>query len=132
MKEFNKQNARELSDAFMNALKPLEKKFGVKITYKGGRYTSSNVTFKIEAATVSTDGRVMDKESQDFVLMADYYGMKGTWINQEFTLSGNKYKVVGLRTRCHKTPVIIERADGKRFKVRTTDVIQAFQNKKTA
>ena len=129
MKEFTKQNVRELSETMMAGLLFLERKYGIKLAYKGGRYTSSNVTFKIEMSTVGANGQAMDRDRQQFILMADYYGMKGTWIDQTFSWCGNTYKVVGLKTRCHKNPVMVERADGKRYKMNVQMIIDAFKLK---
>ena len=130
MKELNRQNVRQLSEAFTNALKPLESTYGIKVSYKSGRFSPSSVTFKFEAAVIGQGGVVLCKERQDYEIYAESYGLKKEWLDQEFSWCGNTYKVFGLKPRCWKSPILVERVrGGKKFKMSTDMVIGAFKLK---
>lgn len=128
MKTLNRSNVREMSEAFMESLQPLEAVYGIKISYRGGRFSSSNVTFKIEAAVVGAGGEVQSKEREDFKNFSRQFGLNPTWLDQEFSWAGNTYKVTGLKTRCWKSPVLVTQVrNGKVFKMNNRMVADAFK-----
>ena len=127
MKTLDKYSVKQLSDAIMANLAPLETQFGVKIAYKGGRFSASNVTFKVEASIVGASGEVMSAEREAYKHSAFFYGLKPEWLNQSFSFAGNTYTIDGLKTRCHKSPVMVIRKDGKRFKMSARMVVDAFK-----
>ena len=111
----------------MAALLPLEKTFGVKFNYKGGSYTNANVVFRVEASLVSAGGEVMSVEREAFKRSAEIYGLKKEWLDKPFSFSGDTYTVNGLRTRSRKSPVLVTRKDGKKFKMPVAMVVDAFK-----
>lgn len=130
MKTLNRSIVRELSEAFLKALQPLESTYGIKINYRGGRFTESNVTFKIEAAVVGISGEILNKEREDFKICARQFNLNAEWLDQEFSWCGNTYKIDGLKTRCWKSPVLVTRIrDNKKFKMAERMVADAFKLK---
>jgi hypothetical protein len=130
MKEFNRQTVRELASALETTIKTLESQFGIKFNYRGARFTSSNITFKIEAAVVGQGGEVMNKERQDYKNYAYHFQLDPAWLDQAFSWSGDTYKIVGLKPRCWTSPVLVTRVrDSKSFKMSKQMVIDSFKLK---
>ncbi len=127
MKTLNRSNVREMSEAFTKALQTLENQFGVKVSYKSGRFSSTNVTFKFEAAVIGAAGEIFNKERQDFKTYAFRFNLKPEWLDQEFSWAGNTYRVDGLKTRCWKSPVLVTQVrNGKKYKMSDRMVADAF------
>ncbi len=130
MKEFNRQNVRELAGALETAIKSLEKTYGIKFNYRGARFSPSNVTFKIEAAVVGAGGEVMNKEREAYKTFAYQFNLKPEWLDQTFSWAGNTYKVTGLKTRCWKSPVVVQDVrKNKSYKMSGQMVIDSFKLK---
>jgi hypothetical protein len=127
MKTLDRNAVQQMSDALMANLKSLEAQFGVKFNYKGGSYTNSNVVFRVEAALVGAGGEVKSIEREAYKRSAEVYGLKKEWLDKPFSFSGNTYTVYGLKTRCCKSPVLVVRSDGRRFKMTVPMVADAFK-----
>lgn len=78
--------------------------------------TGETASFKVSAGVIGADGQGASKEGDDFKKYAGIYGLKPEQLGQKFTVAGNEYEVVGLKTRAQKLPLIAKRADGRRFK----------------
>ena len=130
MKTLDRQSVKLMSEAFTKALQGIEKDYGVKVTYKGGRYSSSNVTFKFEAAIIGQNGNVMSAERTSYIALAEMHGMKASWLDQSFVWNCDTYKVIGLKPRSWKAPVLVESVRGKRYKMRPEMVINGFKGVK--
>ncbi len=127
MKEFTKQNLRELRDGLDAALKQLGEKFGVSLKLGTGRFSPTNCTFKLEAAVIAEDGQVVTKESQDFTRLAKVYGLSPEDLGRTFKTGGKSFTIVGLNSKRPKYPINAKSADGKTYKFSSTGVILALQ-----
>ncbi len=88
------------------------------IQVQSGSFTDTSVTFKVEVSLISEDGVVQDRVASDFARYAQQYGLKADDLNAEIILhDGKKGKIVGLKTRNRKYPVIAEASDGRRYKL---------------
>lgn len=100
------------------ALKEVALRHGVVIKCGNGSYTANNFTLKLEASAIdAATGVVFTKEAEAYKRNAAILGLKEEWLNQTFqSYTGESYKVVGLKPKSTKYPVLGERADGKVFK----------------
>lgn len=133
--KFDRTNLKLIADDLKTALATVEEKYGIKFTYKGARFSPELATFKVEGATVSTDGTVASPERQDFLACCHLWNLPKEILDQAIVLGGETYTVTGLNTRSDKYPVTAKRvSDGKRFKLGADGVIAAWnrQNKVTA
>jgi hypothetical protein len=94
----------------------IEKIFGVKVKFNGASFSSSNVVFKVELSEV-TDGEVQTPEVVAFKTNAAFYGLSPEDLGAEFKHGRKKYKIVGLKTRNRKFPIIAEDSNGNRYKM---------------
>jgi len=100
---------------------------GMKATFKGGTFSPAVATLKLEVAVVGPGGQVATKEAEAFKENARYLGMKASDLGKRIETDNGIYKIVGLRTRARKNPIIVERDDGKRFVLTTVAVTRALE-----
>jgi hypothetical protein len=115
MKEMNKPTVRAIAADVVAALSAVAAKHGVSFSYKGGSYSSTSCTLKIEAAVIGENGIVETAERTNYKTYAAMYELYSDWLDTTFMNRGQEFKIVGLRPNSAKSPVICERADGKRF-----------------
>jgi hypothetical protein len=98
-----------------------------KITYERD---GSSATIQIQLGTKAADGTVVTTEANAFKQLAPMYGMKAEWLHQEFDHPFNRgvrYKIIGLRTKARKNPVIVKDVrSGKDYIVPEQMVITAM------
>lgn len=115
----NRELVKSLRMHFQEALDGwLAKSFlgQLKIHVGNATYTESNATLKVEVSLVGKDGEVKTKDAEHFKTYAILYGLKEEDFGKSFKSNGHTYKIVGLKTKSGKYPVIAEREDGKKFK----------------
>jgi len=120
---FDRTTVKNLRNDIDSALAALSKKYGIEISAGNATFTSSNVTYKVQAAVKSSGGVTMTKEASDFNL----YGTRlltGFTLGQTITLQGKQYTIAGWKTRAQKNPVIVSR-EGKTYRV-STDMIRMY------
>lgn len=126
---FDKAAVRTLRDQIQAALDELSEQLDVQIKLGSATFTSENITFKMEVASLNDDGEAISRMVTDFQRMASLYGLKPEDLNREFTMRGNTYKVVGAVPRRSKYPLVCE-CNGKRFKFAAETVKMCFQLQK--
>ena len=123
----DRDKCRMIRDVLNEELQACAEKLGLVISIGNATYTDTNVTFKVECAEISEDGTVMNKEASDFKSGAYLYGLEPEDFGREFESNGKVFKIVGLKARSRKYPVIGEDVQGKRFKFPETVVKRGFQ-----
>jgi hypothetical protein len=111
-----RSKVRELMEDVEAALKPLEAKYGVKLTGKRATYGESSVAVKVEFSSVGAGGEVVTREAEDLKRYGESFGLPKDSLGKEFEFRGQKYTVKGLAMRSRRFPVLAERRDGKGFK----------------
>jgi hypothetical protein len=104
-------------------LRPVIEKWAesVGLSSKVGRASydpsGGNCSVKVEFALIDQDGNAQTQERVDFGQMASIYGLKPEHLDKTFkSFDGKEYKIVGLRRRARKRPILAERQpDGKCF-----------------
>jgi hypothetical protein len=115
--KMTRKNLRELSAAMTEALAGLEERFSVRFAVGGGRYSESEVTYKVTASAVGENGETYSREAEKFTLLAETYGLKPEWLGKEFSSNGEKFRVTGLKTSRRKYPVsAVKIASGREYK----------------
>lgn len=105
---------------FAKAVAELEKKHGIKLNLGNIRYDAES--FRTTMTAVNTKetksaGITASPEALDFKQYAESFGLKATDLGRVFINRGDKYKIIGLKPRSHKYPIIAERViGGQRYK----------------
>ena len=122
--------AKQITEAMMAQLRPLEKTFGVQIRAKGGRFGATTLEARFEIAELGIDGVAATPERAGFADAARFFGLKPEDLDATFKCNGDVFKIVGLSTRRGKYPVSVTRQpDGKQFKFGAETVVRALGRK---
>lgn len=106
----DKIKAKSLAEAVVKELERLGQEQGVVIKYETASYSQGNMKLTISLSEISKTGEVNSPEREAFKRLAESYGLRKEWLDRTFTSATNKeYKVVGLRTRKRKYPVLCSR-----------------------
>lgn len=105
---------RDLSEQIAAKLSELGDELGVSFTLRGGSYTATSYTPKIEVAIVAADGTVGSREADAFKLFAAMYGLSPNDLGRTFRSGSHEYKITGWRQRAATRPVLATR-DGKEY-----------------
>lgn len=112
--KFNKANLRQLRADMNQALDAVAQKHGITIKAGNARFTENNVTFKIEAGIIGSDGIAKSKERIALEKLYPQYADKAVKLmGKRGPVSG---KVVGYNSRAKKYPFQVETQQGQ-FKV---------------
>lgn len=116
-KKLTKTIVSRISEDITKAVKRVAEAHDVVIRSAGGSYGPQNATIKLEIAVLSEDGAAMTEERKAYLECCEAYGLPREYLDKEFTHNGSRMKVVGLKLRSPKFPVLLEDCDsGKRFK----------------
>lgn len=123
MQEMNRDLARAISQDVLAALDAVAKKHNVAFSNKGGRFSSSCLTMKIEAAVIGASGTAETQERTAFKLQAKFFQLDPAWLDMTFAFGGEDYTIVGLNTKAYKSPVLATQAsNGKTYKFKAEHV----------
>ena len=123
---FDKATSAMIAQEIVALLKPLETKYGVKVSAKGFTYDFNNVVFKTQVAKV-VGGEVLNREVQDFYRNYNLYGLRKDDLHKVVSLDGVLYEITGISTSSRKFPICIKRVrDGMTFRYNENDVRKAL------
>ena len=120
---FDRTTVKNLRSDIDKALATISKKYGIEISAGNASFTSSNVTYKVQAAVKAAGGVTMTKEASDFNLYASI-NLSGFKLGQTISLQGKEYTIAGWKVRAQRNPVIVTR-DGKSYRV-STEMIEMY------
>lgn len=116
LKQIGRDEVKSLMSEIHTVLDEFGSKHGLKMRTGGAKYTNDNFRFTVEAALITEAGDIMSSEAKDFKDMARSYGLDPEMLNKTFTYAETEYKVIGLRPRATKKPVICKKtSDGKQY-----------------
>lgn len=126
--KLDRKTVRNIGEEMERELEAVAKKYGVQIERGGATFDPNGnfATYKIKVSTVADDGTVMSKEAEDFKRKAGRFGLDPEMLGKGFKHNGETFTVVGLAAKAKKYPVLVERADGKAFKMPSTLVRRAM------
>lgn len=90
-------------------LERLAAESGLSITMGKITYTKHNAVFAIEAAVRGEGGVTMGREAEAFLANAIQFGLEPGDLGRDFEHFDKWYRIVGMKPRSTKTPVICER-----------------------
>lgn len=117
---------RMLRDELEKELIDLANRLGIRIKVGAGSFTESNVIFKVECAVIDQNGEAQSKTAQDFIRWCGEFGLAPTDLHRTFTMTGKQYKIVGLRIRSRKYPVLCETPGNKRQTCFSAPVVKMY------
>ncbi|MHA1961830.1 MAG: hypothetical protein ACW99U_16600 [Candidatus Thorarchaeota archaeon] len=118
---------RKIRDTLQEKLSGVGKEMGMDLRVGNARYDDNSVTFQLVASVVTADGEVLTPEVEAFRRNARAFGFQPDDLYAEVHTSRGLGKIVGLKPRNRKYPVIVER-NGKRFKMSTGQVLAQLKN----
>ena len=125
--EIDRPALREIRAALEEKLSALGSELGIDFSIGSARFSPSNATIKLELALINEDGSIETREAKDFKDYCFRYGMTPDDLGKEVTMPGGKrFTIIGCKPRSHKYPIILQRADGKRWKYGAALVRQAL------
>lgn len=127
IEEMNQDNVELLLEECRKALEPVAQKFGLDLQRKNCTFKEKEcpVPFLMKATSVDKYGNVLSQEVVDFQDRAILYGLKKEDLGRTFEKRGKQFKIVGLRPRNHKYPIICEATKtGKKYKFPAETVVK--------
>lgn len=118
---FDKSTCKTLAPDVVAALEAFAAARGLDVDYRGGAFTATEFTCKVQFKIKSTaDGKTA--EEADFARHCGIFGLKPEHYGQTFLTATGAYVLCGFALGASKMPIIGRRADGKRFKFMTAVV----------
>lgn len=116
IKNFSKPTLTKFRKEFSDAVKDLEKEYGVKIDLGNIRFTNEQFTTKL-TTTIVGDGDAEEIKAKKVIETYGFrYNLTVEDYGKTFSVNGNIYTFVGLKPRSPKYPVIGKNASGKLYK----------------
>lgn len=107
---------------FASAIKELETKNGVKIDLGSIRFGENEFTSKIKVTNkITSTGKVIDEQTK-WNDQCYLVGLNECDFGAAVTVNGMRGKLVDIKPRSFKYPIIVEAVDGKRYKMSTSQV----------
>ena len=113
---FDKPTIKAIRLAMDSALAQVEKDYGIKISTGNARFSGNEVTFKVKANTVTSDGVAYTKEADNWELYKNTIGLGWLNVGDQIMLQGKYFTLKGYNTRARKSPVNIEDSNGRGYK----------------
>lgn len=106
----------EIRAAIVAALASVEKKFGLKLVMKTGKFSDGSFTVPVEFCTLGEGGIPQDQEALNFKEGSFLYGIPPEALGKTILVRGVPFILRGLKSRGVKLPFSAERvSDGKIF-----------------
>jgi hypothetical protein len=116
IKSIDRNTARQISADINTAVQSVATKYGISLKDKGCRFSSTNATFKIEAALIGAGGVVVSSERNDYTRYCFMYNLNPSWLDKSFNHGSDVFTIIGLATRKRKNPVLTKSAkNGKTY-----------------
>jgi hypothetical protein len=100
--------------AKMNQALALLEEVGVHAEVGHMSFESDRATVKVQISVIGEGGEVVTQEAADYDRYREMYDLPE--LGSEFVDRGETYTITGFKPRSTKYPVLVTRADGKRFK----------------
>lgn len=98
------------------ALKTIENRYGIVIKTGSCRYSSSSAQIKIEVATVSSNGEVIDSEASMLRRNVIQLGLLPEHLERTIVIGGKTFKLAGYKKARYSKPFSLRcNEDGKTY-----------------
>lgn len=109
--KFNSEEFNKFRESIKNAVKDVEKEFGVEIQF--GKISYDETQFDIK--TTVFNGSVEDGKKTEYLKLCGLYNLEKEDFGKWFSYKNKKTKIIGLETSRRKYPILVEDEDGKTF-----------------
>ena len=128
----NKANiCREILNKMISENKEELIKNAIDMQVGSGSYGDSNVNFKLSCSDISSDGTIENAMRSDYRRSCRGFLLEPEWLDKSFLLGTTEYKIIGLKTRSSKYPVVCtKKSDGENYKLPADSVILGMERAK--
>lgn len=114
MNKFDRATLRMLRPDIEEALKGVGEKHGITFTFNNIRFSDDMFSTRLEARVGENSD---DHAKADWDKNCWRFGLKPEDFGKTFSYAGTSYKIVGIKPRSRKFPVIAENLAGKKYKM---------------
>jgi hypothetical protein len=121
----NKKLMESIRADINSALKETGRAHGVSLRLGNGGYDRDGAAghLKLNILPLDKSGNVISQEETDYKNHCSSYGLKPEYLGSVFSHNGEDYKVIGIRIRARKFPVLVTRlSDGVDVAMRADSV----------
>jgi hypothetical protein len=120
-------NFKKFRNDFASAVKQMEADFGVTIKMGGITYEGDGSAFHSKVTVRNTSVNGVSFEQNDFNKNCGMYGFEKSDYNREFTMQGERLRLVGFNLRAPKNSCsIVGVKSGSKYKCSESAVKRAF------
>lgn len=119
---FDSKSVDAIAKEIERAVEAIGKKHSIDISIGGGKFSGTNVELKLRIAQVTSSGKIMTREAEDFKRHAAHFGLEPTYLHCKFMVNGSEYEIIGLKPRSYKYPILGKNHTGT-YKFSTQDVV---------
>ena len=121
---FDKATCRAVSDAAVEALQDVAKRFGLTVERRSGSYTDQTFTAKFEFKAVAKDGT--DAEQATFNQYCGLFNLEPSDFGKTFTVNREVWTFAGLRMKRSKYPILARNVVTGKITLFTQDVVDRY------
>lgn len=121
--EISRQNARAIENRINEVLGDLSKELGLSVVVSLKSIGHRGLEGKVLVSGLQ-DGEALSLEALDFQRYAERYGLNPGDLHREFRVGDEAYKIVGLRTRAPKRPILAERVGNGKVYVLDAETVR--------
>lgn len=109
-----KQSVHAMRADIEKALESVGAKYNVQFDLGNCRFSANNARFQLNFASINEAGIAETKERTDFKTLASLHGLDPNLLDSTVQISGDSYKIVGLKKRCYARPILVEKVKNNR------------------
>jgi hypothetical protein len=107
VKVIDRRTMDAITGPIKTKLDEIAEELGVSISMRRASYCEINAKIELEVATIRSDGLVMDKLAEEFMVRCRDFGLEQDDLGRVFRCGAETFRVVGLKPRA-KAPVVCE------------------------
>jgi hypothetical protein len=108
--ELDQASIQAVLERLRKALDEIGNDLGLRLSVRRATYSNVRGEIVVEAATISKQGLMMNKDAEAFLRRASHFGLSPSDLGRVYTCGGRRYRIIGLRPRSLQ-PVICEHMD---------------------
>jgi hypothetical protein len=123
----DRKKLRQIADDVEASLTEVGLNHDVKIESGPGKFSRDGwATVTLKISEVDDDGRVRSEEAETFRHYATSYGLKPEDLGREFNTSCGTYRIIGLKPKNRKYPVIVEHLVSHSLRKFSAEIVRSY------